>query len=177
TERALAGSTQKSLYQKVVCLANRPGSVISDFDLVFNESANLKIIQDTLDNNTRRPDGTYLFGDLQSNSPPSGRASTATTTAEPILITKVSTDRASRLFWEVTVPSIADKKSFTAAIPPTWVSLHRGRLKKGKSLERTVFTLLHPPLSSSDRAGPADPDHAVLHCKRKGLLLQGLQRQ
>ncbi|CAG0904630.1 unnamed protein product [Darwinula stevensoni] len=130
TVRALAGSTQKVLYQNIVCLANRPGSVSSDFNLVFNQSANLQTIQDTLDNNTRRLDGTYLFGDLQSDLPPSGRAS-----AVPVQIAKMSSDRGSRLFWQVTVPSMAGM------------------------------------------AGPADPDHAVLHCKRKGMLLQGLQRQ
>ncbi|CAG0901164.1 unnamed protein product [Darwinula stevensoni] len=104
---ALSGSTERAFYQRTICLANRQGSVISDFNLEFTQGVNLGKVQDDIDANSLLPDGTHQLGELQTDYLPSGRTLTTTTTTGAPDIVMVKSDRVSRLMLQVTLPSVA----------------------------------------------------------------------
>ncbi|CAG0899985.1 unnamed protein product [Darwinula stevensoni] len=103
---ALSGSSERPFYQRTVCLANRQGSVISDFNMEFTPGVNLGKVQDDIDAKALMPDGTYRVGELRTDYLPSGRPITTTSTTGPPDIVKVQSDRESRLLLFVTLPCV-----------------------------------------------------------------------
>ncbi|CAG0905586.1 unnamed protein product, partial [Darwinula stevensoni] len=107
----LSGSSQRAFYQRTICLANRQGSVISDFNMEFTQGVNLRMVLDDIDAKALMPDGTYQAGELRTDYLPSGRTLTTTNITGAPDIIKVQSDRVSRLMLQVSLPSVVGDTS------------------------------------------------------------------